>query len=144
MARIKLHIPELILDTVTIPVRITDINYGNHLGNDSLVSIVHEARMKWLTNYNYSEMNVEGASLIMGDLAVEFLGESFYGDILSIDIAVGEITRVSFELFYSIQTVRNNKSIIIAKAKTGMICYDYKNRKLMEVPDKFKTFLSGS
>ena len=102
MARIKLHIPELILDTVTIPVRITDINYGNHLGNDSLVSIVHEARMKWLTNYNYSEMNVEGASLIMGDLAVEFLGESFYGDILSIDIAVGEITRVSFELFYSI------------------------------------------
>lgn len=144
MARVKLHIPELILDTVTIPVRITDINYGNHLGNDSLVSIVHEARMKWLTNYNYSEMNVEGASLIMGDLAVEFLGESFYGDILSIDIAVGEITRVSFELFYSIQTVRNNKSIIIAKAKTGMICYDYKNRKLMEVPDKFKAFLSGS
>ena len=144
MARVKIDIPGLILDTVTVPVRITDINYGNHVGNDSLVSIVHEARMKWLTNHGYSEMNVEGAGLIMGDLAVEFLAESFYGDILSIDIAAGEITKVSFELYYSVQTVRNNKSIIIAKAKTGMICYDYVNKKLMAVPDEFKSFLSGS
>lgn len=144
MARIKLEIPAINIDTIIIPVRITDINYGNHLGNDSLVSIIHEARVQWLQKHNYSELNVAGAGLIMGDLAVEYLGEAFYGDTLSINIAAGEITKVSFELYYCIQTMRKDKNIFVAKAKTGMICYDYTNKKLMPVPEEVKKILGGS
>src|SRR4051812_48983227 len=117
MSRIKLTVPSNIIDTIHIPVRITDINYGNHLGNDSLVSIIHEARVLWLKKYNYTELNVAGVGLIMSDLAVEYLNESFYGDVLITSIAAGEISRVSFELFYRIETIREEKNIIIAKAK---------------------------
>jgi len=46
MARIKIDIPSLQLTEIHIPVRITDINYGNHVGNDAFVSIIHEARMQ--------------------------------------------------------------------------------------------------
>lgn len=144
MARIKLEIPATIIDTINIAVRITDINYGNHLGNDSLVSIIHEARVIWLKKHHYTELNVAGAGLIMGDLAIEYLSESFYGDELSIAIAVGEITKVSFELFYTVQTSRGNKNIIIAKAKTGMICYNYSNKKLVAVPEDLKAILAVS
>ena len=32
--------------------------------------------------------------------------------------------------------------MLAGKAKTGMLCYDYKNKKLMPVPEKLKNVLS--
>ena len=143
MARIKLSIPEQIIATISIPVRITDINYGNHVGNDSLVSIIHESRVQWLKNNGYTELDIAGTSLIMGDLAVEYKQESFYGDNLQVSIAADEITRVGFELYYAIHTNRQGQVILIAKAKTGMVCYDYANKKVCAVPDPLKALLKG-
>ena len=88
MARLNLTLPEKILATIKIPVRINDINYGNHLGNHSLVSILHEARMQWLSGGGFSELDIKGSGLIMTELAVEYKAESFYGDVLSIAISV--------------------------------------------------------
>lgn len=142
MARIRIELPEKHLATFTIPVRITDINYGNHLGNDSLVSILHEARMQFLQQHNYTEMNVEGTSLIMSELMVEFKSEAFYKDIIEVKIFTGEISRVSFELYYSLCVERNNDIIIIANAKNTMVCYNYFMKKVETVPDKLKSILT--
>ncbi len=142
MARVKLLIPERKIFSTEIAVRITDINYGNHVGNDALVRILHEARVQWLTSKNYTELNIEGASLIMADLAVEYKGESFYGDLLIIEIAVGEISKAGFELYYIIHVNRNANNILIAKAKTGMVCFNYEEKKVREIPEKFAQLLS--
>ena len=142
MARIKLLIPEQKIFSTEIAVRITDLNYGNHVGNDAFVRILHEARVQWLTSKNYTELNIEGASLIMADLAVEYKGESFYGDLLIIEIAVGEISKAGFELYYIIHVNRNANNILIAKAKTGMVCYNYEEKKVRELPEKFVELLS--
>ena len=141
MARIKLNIPETKVFTARIPVRITDINYGNHVGNDALVSIVHEARMQWLASGKFSEMNIGGPGLIISDLAVEYKGESFYGDILSVNIAISEVQKISFEVYYEITAERSGKVVVIAKAKSGMVCYDYGAKKVAAMPEKFETFL---
>ncbi len=89
-------------------------------------------------------MDAGGSSLIMNELTVEFKNESLYKDILEVKIFVGEISRVSFELFYSISVLRNNSSIIIANAKTGMVCFDYNEKKVVAMPDKLKKILSVS
>ena len=141
MARIKLTIPEKKVFTAKIPVRITDINYGNHLGNDAIVSIIHEARMQWLASANYTELVIEGTSLIQGDLAVEYKNESFYGDVLYISIATDEIQKVSFDIYYQITTEREGKKLLIANAKTGMVCFNYELKKVVSIPEKFKAFL---
>ena len=133
--------PDRIAFTTSLAVRITDINYGNHLGNDALVSLLHEARVLWLRKHDYTELNAGGAGLIMGDLAVEYLNESFYGDMLTISIAPAEINRASFELYYLVQTQREGKDIFIARAKTGIICYDYTNKKVIAVPAALKEML---
>lgn len=135
MARIKIDLPGNKLADIKIPVRISDINYGNHLGNDAFVSIIHEARVQWLRQYEYSELNFDGAGLIMSELVVEFKNESLYGDIIQVDIYAGEITRVSFELFYKLTTIRNNAITILAKAKTGMITYSYEKKKPVPIPE---------
>ena len=140
MARVKLIFPEKACSDFTIPVRITDINYGNHVGNDAIVSIMHEARMLWLTAGDYSELAVGGASLIMADLAVEYKNESFYGDVLTVKVCADNISTVSFEIYYKL-TTEDGK--LIALGKSGMVCFDYDVRKVKAIPEKFKTFLEG-
>ena len=142
MARIKLAIPEPQIFSTNIGVRITDINYGNHVGNDAFVRLIQEARVQWLSSNNYSELNIEGASLIMADLAVEYKAESFYGDVLKIEIAIGEISRAGFELYYLINVTRDGNNILIAKAKTGMVCFNYEEKKVRELPQKFIELIS--
>ncbi len=142
MARVKLSIPQNSLTTVQIPVRISDINYGNHLGNDAFVSIIHEARVQWLQQHNYTELNIEGIGLIMADLAVEFKSEGFYGDVIDVIISAGEISSVSFELYYLLRAKRKNDEVLLAIAKTGMVCYDYSLKKAAAMPQGLKTILN--
>ncbi|MBK6730941.1 MAG: thioesterase family protein [Bacteroidetes bacterium] len=134
MTRIHIEQPEKYLFKTEIAVRITDLNYGNHLANDSMLSIIHEARVQFLYELGYSEKDVEGTGLIMGDVAIQYKAEAFYGEILQIEIGVSDITRVAFDIIYKIQT--QNK--LIAIAKTGMVCYDYTNKKIANVPLVFK------
>jgi acyl-CoA thioester hydrolase len=141
MARIKLIMPENTIAQITIPVRITDINYGNHLGNDAIVRIVHEARMTWLHGHGFTELNIMGTGLIMADLAAEFKAEGFYGDMIDVNIACGEKTRVAFELYYELIARRNGETILLALVKTGMVCYDYGNKKVVAIPEGLSLLL---
>ena len=143
MARVKIEVPQQFLGTYHIPVRITDINYGNHVGNDAFVSIIHEARMQWLQQHRYTELNIEDAGLIMCDLTVEFKNESFYGDQLEVKISAGEISRVNFELYYQLSAKRKGEIVLLANAKTGMICYNYTLKKVVTIPEQLKLILTS-
>jgi len=144
MSRVKLNFPdEKPLHTVTIPVRIGDINYGGHVGNDAILSIVHEARLQMLRSYGYSEMNAGGNSMIMADVMIAYKGESFYGDDLALEIFAQEIRNHSFDLLYHITTLRNGATTEIAHVKTGMVCFDYTTRKVAEMTDELRLFLEN-
>jgi acyl-CoA thioesterase FadM len=99
--------------------------------------------MKWLYDNNYTELNVDGIGLIMSDLALEFKNESFYGDVLEVEIFGEELSSKSFELYYSISTIRNNTFLLIAKAKTGMVCFDYTAKKITEMPQVLRKLIAG-
>lgn len=134
MARIKLDFSDKFLFSTTIPVRITDLNYGNHLANDKVLSIIHEARIQFFQHYGYSELDFAGVSVIMGDVAIEYKNQAFYGDELLIEIGVQDFSRVSFDIIYKIST----KDKLITKAKTGIVTFDYQQNKVVEVPQKIK------
>lgn len=134
MARLKLNLPNNHIFETTIAVRINDINYGNHVGNDAFVSMLHEARVQWLKANNFTELNIEGVGLIMSALAVEYKNESFYGDKILVEIFCGDITKVAFELYYQLSTQKNNEKIILVNAKTEMVCYEYTAKKVAAVP----------
>lgn len=136
MARIKIEIPEKFIFKTEIPIRITDINYGGHLGNDSLLSIVHEARVKFLAHLNYSESNIEGVGIIMIDAGIQYKSESFYGDVLVIEVSVTEFTGIGCEFIYRIINKETKKEI--ALAKTGIVFFDYQKRKTAPVPSAFR------
>ena len=131
--RIKIQLPEHFNFSTNIPIRITDVNYGGHVGNDSVLSLIHEARMHYLEHIQYTELKFEGVSLIMGDAIIEFKSELFYGEQLKVYVAVNNISKVSFDIYYKL--VKGNDETVIALAKTGMVCYDYSKKKVVSVPD---------
>lgn len=141
MARIKIDPPANNIASVRLRARIGDINYGNHVGNDAFVLLIHEARVQWLQQNNFSEINIDGAGLIMADLGIEFKKEAYYGEEILIEIGTGEISRVGFELYYQLSTERNEVAVLLARAKTGMVCYDYQSKKPVSVPAILKKIL---
>jgi acyl-CoA thioester hydrolase len=138
MARIKIELPEQFPFTTKIPIRITDLNYGGHVGNDTILTLVHEARIQFLKSLGYGELDLEGVSLIMTDVGIEFKAELFYGDLVTAYVAASEISRVGFDVCYKLM----RDDMVIAIAKTGMICFNYKTKKVVSLPDKAKEKLS--
>ncbi|MBM5570339.1 MULTISPECIES: acyl-CoA thioesterase [Deefgea] len=141
MPRIKLELPACTLFECEIAVRISDINYGNHLANDALLGLLHEARLQWLRSLGFqNELDLGGAGLILCDASLVFLHEAFYGDLLHIRLAVDEISRAGFELYYDVTTQDRS----IAKAKTSMASFSYTKRKIISLPESFRQILVSS
>lgn len=137
MARIKIDLPRKFPFTANIPVRITDINFGGHVGNDTILSIVHEARAQFFTHCGYTELDFAGVGTIMSDVAIEYKNQTYYGDTILASVAVGEITKVAFDLFYKLEKrSADGKLIPVAFAKTWMVCYDYDQKKVTAIPEK--------
>ena len=134
MPRIKLSIPKNVHFSTTLFLRIYDMNYGGHLGNDSVLSIVHEARVRFLQDLGLSEKNFYGSGLLMADSAIVYKKEAFYGQKLDISITVSDLYKHGFELFYMIYDTKKNE---IARVKTGLVCYDKTRKKIVKMPAVF-------
>jgi len=136
MARIQVLAPDKFSFSTSIPIRITDLNYGGHVGNDSILSLIHEARMQFLNRFGFTEMKFGSVSLIMSDVAIEFKNEIFYGDVLTAFVTITDLNRVGFDVIYKLLKTNNEKEVIVAIAKTGMICFDYSRKKIVTVPQQ--------
>jgi acyl-CoA thioesterase FadM len=141
MPRLKIQMPEHFTFSTQIPVRITDLNYGKHVGNDSMLSILHEARMQFLAHLGYTEMDMEGVGMIMRDVAIEFRSEVFYGDVIRAHVTSLEPESAGFDLYYKLN--RTSDDALIVVAKTAMICYDYGRKKVVKLPDSARQKLTG-
>lgn len=114
-------------------VRVTDVNYGGHLGNDRLLALMHEARVRYLAEHGYSEMDCAGTGLIMTDVAIQYRAEAFAGDVLCCEVQPAEPARTGFRFFY--RMTRRGDEALIAVAETGMACFDYERRRVVSLPE---------
>jgi len=135
MLTFKIPTPEKIIFNTSLEVRIYDINYGNHLGHDSLVSMLHEARVRFLKYLGYSELNIGGLGLLMTNLIVNYTGEAFLSDVISINIGITNITKTTIEIVYQAVNSKTNKEI--ARGLTTMVLFDYEKRRVARIPQKF-------
>jgi acyl-CoA thioesterase FadM len=142
MPRLKISLPSNSNFTTTIAIRITDLNYGGHVGNDTVLTLIHEVRMQFLKKFNYTELDFAGTSLIMSDVAIEFKNEVFYGDVLTASVIANDFTRVGFDIYYKLSKTIDDKETVVAIAKTGMICFNYTNKKVVAVPEEVKELLT--
>jgi acyl-CoA thioesterase FadM len=132
VARIELNLPDDFSFSIDVRVRISDINYGNHLGNDALLSLVHEARLQFLQSRGFSELDIDGCGLILTDAVIVYKSQGFHGDLLSILAAVGDFNKYGCDFFFKVNQKNSGKEV--ARAKTGIVFFDYNRQKMAPVP----------
>lgn len=136
MPRLKLAPLERYGFAVELSVRVTDLNFAGHLGNDRLLSLVHEARVAFLADAGLAERDDEGGLLLVGDTAVVYLGEAFAGDRLRFEVAAGEPTSRGLRLFYRVSRVADDAAI--ALVETGLVCFDQARRETCGLPSRLR------
>ncbi|MBS1154912.1 MAG: esterase [Proteobacteria bacterium] len=141
MPRLRLELPETTVFSAELAVRVTDLNYGNHLGNDALLGLLHEARLAWFCAQGYQdERDLGGAGVILADAAIVFQSEAFLGETLRIELRVGEISRASFDLYYAVIAKEDGRPV--AAAKTAIVFFDYDKRRSVAMPTAFRELLA--
>ena len=143
MNRIKIPLPEIFHFSTSLTIRVTDLNYGGHVGNDTFLSLIQEARQQFLRSHGYEELSIAGVGLIIADASIEFKRELNYGDIIKISVAAADFDKLGFDLFYKLEVVHEEEIILAGKAKTGMLCYDYAQKKKVTVPEEVVKKLSA-
>jgi acyl-CoA thioesterase FadM len=143
MARVEIDLPDRFLFRTEIPLRIGDINYGGHLGNDAVLSIVHEARVRFLASHGWSELDLErGVGIILADAVLVYRAEGVYGMTLAVELAAADVRTRSCDLLYRLSDVATGREI--ARAKTGLLFFDYRARKLTSAPRAFRAAVEPS
>lgn len=143
MPRIKLVALDGYRHVYKTVIEVTDLNYGNHLGNDAVVGIIHRARVHFLNWIGVSEKDLgDGKTgILLADLVINYKGEGFLFDMLTIGSHIGEIGKKSFRMFHRIITERDR---LIALAETGIVAFNYHKREVARLPESFISKISDS
>ena len=132
MSKIKLTMPTEYLFEVLLPIRICDLNYGNHLGVDGLLTLIHEARFQFFRSLNFTETEIVGTYISVMDTVLSYQGESFYGDSLHIRIGIGERGKCQCDLYYEVTSKRP-----IAHLKTTLVFRSHETNRPCAIPEQF-------
>lgn len=137
MARIEIDMIDTFVFETILAIRVTDINKGGHVGNDAFVSLIQEARVRFLKNFDFPENGIKGTSLMISDLAVVYKSPSFYGDRLKFEIGAGDFNKYGCDLFYRVTNTRDNSLVLLAK--NNIVFFDTAQKKVTTIPGVFSS-----
>lgn len=136
MARLKLDFPEdQYYYSTQLTVRVTDVNAANHLGNDSMISMISEARARFLFEFGIEETQEDGTGIIVSDLATTYRTEAHARDQLLFEVGIMDFNKYGGDITFRITRPRDNA--LVAMAKSGFVFFNYKSKKVVPMPPAF-------
>ncbi|MEH6435648.1 thioesterase family protein [Massilia sp. DD77] len=137
MARLQLNFPEdQFYYSTPLTVRVTDINAANHLGNDSMISMISEARARFLFEFGVPETERDGTGIIVTDLATTYRAEAHARDELLFEVGVMDFNKYGGDIIFRVSRPRDRT--LIAMAKSGFVFFNYKSSQVMVMPEEFR------
>src|SRR3990167_1040384 len=128
MSRISIELPSLYLFETVLEIRVGDLNYGMHLGNDAVLALVHEARIRFLETLGYTEFNIEGLGFLQIDAALQYKAQGKWGQKVKFQVALQASGSVGCDFFFLLTDLQTGKEM--ARVKTGMVFFDYAKQKI--------------
>lgn len=135
MARIKLKQQPTYEFVHQTMVRVGDVNYGGHLGNDAFVRLTNDARVALLRELGASEQDLgDGVTaIVMTDLAVNYLAQAFLHQPLTVHSHLSSVTFASFRVHHLVARQEQPLALV----ETGLAAFDYQAGELGELPQTF-------
>ena len=132
MPRIRIELPEHFPFSTELEVRVGDLNYGNHLGNDAALTLMHEARRRFLAALGIEEIGADGVGFVIADAAIVYRAQAFFGDRLRIEVAAGGFASRGCDFYHRVSHAADERTV--AEAKTGAVCFDFRAQKAVAFP----------
>ena len=137
MARLTLSFPDdQFCFSTQLTVRVTDINGANHLGNDSMISMISEARARFLFEFGVQETEADGTGIIVTDLATTYRAEAHARDQLLFEVGVMDFNKYGGDVIFRVTRPADGK--LVAMAKQGFVFYNYKTSQVVAMPEEFR------
>ena len=132
---------EIKIFSTRVAVLVNHLNYGNHLGYDSVLSILQESRLRWLKTINQdcSEINIENnVGWLIREVRLSYETEAHHGDELNIDLFISNCKKTSFVFEYVVANLSNEKTV--CRAATTQICFNFEKLKISRIPETIASF----
>ena len=141
MPQIKLSEQQTYEFQFSLQVRPQDVNYGGHLGNDNLITLIGAARAYLFHSLGLSELNLgePQTGIIITDMVVNYKSEAFMFDELIVETHIDEVAEKGFRMFHRVG--RDTK--LIALVETGFLTYNYATKKTAPIPAPFLRCLAS-
>ncbi|WP_367361320.1 acyl-CoA thioesterase [Syntrophus sp. (in: bacteria)] len=136
MTRVKIELPATFDFSTDLRLRFRDINAGNHLAHDAVLSLAEEARFLFLEHLGYPHLNIDGCGYVAADAAIVYKSQAFFGEVIRVEVAVRNFASKSCDFLYRLSNRETGQEV--ARAKTGVVFFDYVNQKPVRVPDGFR------
>ncbi|MES2877287.1 MAG: thioesterase family protein [Pseudomonadota bacterium] len=141
MARIQIELPDSLPFSTEITLYLSHMNYGGHLDNALLLTVVSEARARFFQSLGYTELNVEGVGIIVSDAALQYRSEAFHGEVMVVSMGAADFGSKGCDLLWRMTERSSQREV--ARGKTGIVFFDYAARKIASVPEAFRARLAG-
>lgn len=141
MARIQIRLPSHFAFSTDITLYQSHLNYGGHLDNALLLTLVSEARVRFFKSLGYTELDVEGVGILVSDAALQYRSEAFHGEVMVVRMGATDLGRKGFDVVWSMNERSTQREV--ARGKTGIVFFDYKTRKVVPMPSAFRDKLVG-
>lgn len=121
-----------------LSVRMSDLNYANHLDFSSLVKMMGDVRALFFKRNGFDEFNIDGCGIITTDVHVTYKTECYLDDELDFKITVTRTGKIKINLNYLI--VNFKKGIEVATGIITLAFYNYERKKPVQIPKEFLAF----
>lgn len=135
MARIRIDLPDRLPFATELAIYHGHINYGGHLDNALLLTLVSEARLRYLKSLGYGELDIEGVGIIIADAAVQYRSEAFHGEVMRVAMGFADFHPHGCDLVWRMSEKDSGREV--ARGKQGIVFFDYRERKKAAVPAGF-------
>lgn len=123
-------------------VRNTEIDVGQYLTLESLITLLAEARARFLYSKGINEINSEYQGLIVNDLQLNVISRVRAREALLFEVGIEQIAEKSGKM--AIKVTRMYDGSLVAKARKGFIQYDYRSNKAISFNSDVKKALDQS
>lgn len=137
MARIHVDLPDQFPFSTEITLYLSHMNYGNHLDNALLLTVVSEARLRFLKSMGYTELDVDGLGIIVADAALQYKSEGHHGETMRVEMTAAEFGKYGCDLYWRMSEAQSAREV--ARGKTGIVFFDYSARKVAPMPAGFRS-----
>lgn len=123
-------------------IRFNDIDAFRHVNNAVYLSYFEDARVEYFNSVFKGAINWQSEGLILAKSIVEYKSPIFFEDDITIKIRCARLGKSSFDFEYQLVKEHKGMEVVCATGTTVMVCYNYLENKVIQVPNEWVKILS--